>query len=296
MNSARRSIAEPDASTSGAIVGKVLRNGVYLPDQNNFITALWLREYRSRQLPQSERLARLRQRALDYLEGAAAATAANLSGGYAFWRPDLQPDWASGVVADIDDSALANHELWAAGRLSTAECKRRAYHLFTRARVPANHHGRPVWATPGCYYTWLPTSSARENIIDVCANTNAVALLAALGAKSAPGYAQACRTISDAIEWSDVDSNRLRAITPYYPNVWEFYRALRHAVDSGASELAPALRRIAEVSLSPAAQRYCGPICSSSYGHIHWYSKAIEKIRRYPNKHHSVEESKACAC
>lgn len=265
-------------SESGAIISHVERCGKTRPDQNNFITALWLRELRMRCLDQFPIFDMPQALALDCLERSASNTS-EYSQAYGFWADRLQPEWAAGILDDIDDTAVVNNELLLAGRISAKQLKREFYHLLNSVRVPKSHSSyRPSWVSSGCYYTWLSNNNSQDNNVDVCANTNVVALLASLDAKTAPGYGAACETIFNAIKWAAENVNRLPAITPYYPSPFELLFALEHAIQFGAHELIAShemLRRL----LGGAGIKPTSDICSSAFGKTVWRCKSIDVLR-----------------
>jgi len=276
-----------------AIMSVVTRGDQQNLDQNNFITALWLREYRRRSLPADQSLVKQQEQALNYLQSSSWQKVGLLNGAYGFWQPDQQPNWATGIPADIDDSAIIHSELVLAGRIQAGQCKSLVYRLFNNARILTTNEYTPPWVCAGSYYTWLPVSPAKDNIVDACVNTNAVALLACLDAKSAPGYFQACETILNAVKWARGSPARLRVITPFYPNSVEFYYALQNAVECGVTELIPALKTLAKIN-QKSANNDSKAICSSSFGKIVWRSSALDAIRRYPLKACYTDEVDRC--
>jgi len=268
-------------SESGAIISYVERGGERRLDQNNFITALWLRELRMRGLDQLSIFDKPQALALDYLENSASTVSDNAQT-YGFWSEQLRPEWLARIPDDIDDTAIVNNELLLAGRISSKTLKRNFYHILNSVRVPKhsvyNSIYRPSWVSPGCYYTWLPSTHSQENIIDVCANTNVVALLAKLNAKTAPGYQAACETIFNAIKWATKNVSRLPAITPYYPSPFELFFALEHAIQCGAHELI-ASHELLRSLLEDACIKPTSAICSSVFGNTVWSCDAIDGIR-----------------
>ncbi|MBL4673972.1 MAG: hypothetical protein JKX81_17050 [Arenicella sp.] len=263
-------------SESGAIISYVEREGKSVLDQNNFITALWLRELRMQSLEQFAFFDKPKALALDYLDNS-ASTRSDYARAYGFWPERFEPEWAVGITTDIDDTAIVNHELLLAGKTSSKQLKREFYQILNSVRVPKNTVNSPCWVSPGCYYTWFPRRS-HNNIVDVCANTNAVALLATLNAKTAPGYQAACETINNSIKWASNNLSRLSAITPYYPSPFELLFALEHAIQCGAHELLSARDTLAQI-LSDSGLEPVSVICSAAYGNNVWRCDAISALR-----------------
>lgn len=263
-------------SESGAIISHVEVGNKSLLDQNNFITALWLRELRMRCLEQFAVFDKPKASALNYLEGSASSSS-EFAHAYGFWAERFEPKWALGITTDIDDTAIVNHELLLAGRISSKQIKRDIYHILNSVRVPKSTTSRPCWVSPGSYYTWFPRPS-HKNIVDVCANTNVVALLASMNAKTAPGYQAACETIRNSIKWAANNFARLSAITPYYPSPFELLFAMEHAIQCGANELLPAREILAQI-LSDSGLEPVSVICSAAYSKNVWRCEAINALR-----------------
>ncbi len=282
----RANVLGQGGMSSGAIPSTVFRAGESHRDDNNFVTALWLRELRMRNLDQFAGLEPARSAALDFLESSVVED--EVYGRiFSFWPTSTKPSWAGDVGPDLDDTCIILNELIQAGRLSASSVKPSLYRLLAHMRVPSTHGGRPRWAKSGCYYTWIDESrrpinnarSVKNNIIDVCVNANVVALLAQLNAKTAPGYQSACQTILSALEWAHDRPARWKAVSPYYPNLTERMFAIEHAVSCGAHELLAARDLTRKMRLDVGGQDASLAVCSGAYGEPLWHCDAVQMLR-----------------
>ncbi|MEU4428268.1 hypothetical protein AB0F81_47255 [Actinoplanes sp. NPDC024001] len=251
-------LQQPD----GCFPSRVTAPGSCRLDRNGFVTALVVRALRD--VPGA---GRIRDRALDLLRRCASE---RTPGAYRFWPAGEQPAWAPRLPADVDDTAIITRELLRHGRIDRATALRTACHVLLPQRATAGRELSPPWIVPGAFHTWI-TREKRGNPVDACVNVNVVALLAALDARHLPGYAEAVRTVTGAVAWAGADPARRRAITPFYPDPYALREATEHAVECGATELAPVLPRLPAGSGTPAA-----PVCCSAYGHTYWWCPALD--------------------
>lgn len=244
-------------------------------DSNGFSTACVLRALRA--VPDAQ-LAVVRSRAIDFLSLCQSST---VPGAYGFWPEKLRPSWATRVPPDVDDTALIVTELHRHGRIRNEAALRALCTVILPFRVlPCDCHGLPPWIVPGCFQTWIAprgTKAAHVQVIDACVGANVVALMARIGAAHLPGYREACAAVDRGIAWAAEDPTRLASITPFYPSPRSFVETLRHAVECGASNLAPALHRVA--SIAPPARTDDAGCCSSAYGRVVWRCPALEEAR-----------------
>ncbi|MEV0643635.1 hypothetical protein AB0I28_00080 [Phytomonospora sp. NPDC050363] len=244
-------------------------------DRNCFVTALVVRELHG---IAGDGVAEARRRALAYLLRSRYPVYRDL---FSFYPHRGHPFWMrSALYPDADDTAVINLELVRAGLMSTdalAEVAER--HLLPNRAVGegARHLDRP-WHREGVFLTWL-TGAPVANPVDCCVNTNVVALLAAAGMRTAPGYAEACEMVDAAARDVSRAGVHDRRRTPFYPAPGEWLRALRHAVEMGATELEPAARALATVP-DPEAGAEAPAICCDVEGTVVWRSTAVAVARR----------------
>jgi hypothetical protein len=244
-------------------------------DWNGFVTALVLRELR-RSSPDPE-LRHLQERSLDFLEQCASNS---FSGVFSFWPCASYPKWASQVPGDIDDTALMSLELFRYGRLRQQDLLRIICKILIPQRIRQDTELKPPWIVPGAFLTWISVNSQHSNIVDCCVNANVVALMASVGATHLPGYKEACMMIEAGLQWAGDSPLRLRSLTPFYPNLQEFYLAVKHAVECGACLLQPSLDRLFALTHNDWASTDL-PICSSAYHATMWYCPAISEVRQH---------------
>jgi len=245
-------------------------------DVNAFTTACVLRALRDVQAPA---LDGVRGRALDFLQSCACSTPA---GAYGFWPQDARPAWAAKVPPDVDDTALALLELVRHGRLSRPEALRTLCLVILPCRVaPYEARVLPPWVRAGCFETWIvpAASGSGRQVVDACVNANVAALMAFLGTRHLPGYGEAVATVDAGLDWAASDRARLASLTPFYPSLGGFAEALAHAVECGATALAPAARHVKGLSLGEGGRG--AACCSSAYGHVAWHCPALDEARAF---------------
>jgi hypothetical protein len=262
---------------SGAFHSTVQSRSGILDDWNGFTTALVLRALFP--LGQSGRLIRARNRALDFLE---TCESPNRPGFFLFWPRHSWPAWAPTLPEDADDTSVFVSELVRHGRMSPKRAANIVHHSLIPYRVSKPLQIKPYpWMSPGVFLTWL-SHDLPINPVDCCVNTNVVALMAQLGLARAPGYADACLMLVSGVAWARGVPDRLRLLTPYYPDAAELVWALRNAVTCGAESLRGALNELesctrtarnSEVTLSDR------PIFSTADRSIIWTSSAIRVAR-----------------
>jgi hypothetical protein len=259
-------------SETGAFVSSV--NGQ--EDHNGFITALVLRTLRG--YLHEPIFDSVRERALDFLERCGRG---QRPGAFGFWPEDSRPAWAMNVPADADDTAIITLELLRYGRIKRQDALKTVYKVLLSNRVLSQDTLRPTWVRVGTILTWLPNStqlrSSHPNVVDCCVNANVAALLAYLELTHLSCYKEICTMIEGAVQWAESSSFRLGTLTPFYPNVLEFYLALFHAVKCGAWQLRPSLEQLASVTEFNKADE---AICSSAYGKTKWYCPVLSELRK----------------
>jgi hypothetical protein len=241
-------------------------------DRNGFTAAIVLRNLRS--LGSDSGLERIRSRALAFIE---RCRSRSLPGAFGFWPEDGWPDWAERLPADIDDTAIMTTELLRYGRITQRDALRTVCTVLLRHRViPDPGCCRPPWIADGALLTWIGAPDS-PNLVDCCVNANAVALMAMIRATHLPSYEEAVRTINDGLVWAGSDPARLRSLTPFYPALNDLQEAVEHAVECGASALAPTLERLHRLITTPGpSTQGC---CSSAYGATVWRCEAVALAR-----------------
>lgn len=247
-------------------------------DWNGFVTALILRELR--QFSSEPELRQLIELSLDFLEQCASD---QFPGAFSFWPCTSRPKWASQIPADVDDTAIMSLELYRYGRIKHQHLLRTICKVLINQRVRRSHELRPNWIMPGSFMTWIAINSRHPNIVDCCVNANVLALMAYAGATYLPGYKEAAAMIEAGLQWASNSPLRIGALTPFYPNPYEFYLAVKHAVESGADILKPSLDNLFTLINDDRSSTNL-PICSSAYHSALWYCPAIDKIRQYRNR------------
>ena len=264
----------------GAFASVVFARGQPATDVNGFATACVLRALRG---VEASSLEPVRGRALDFLAACASPT---VPGAYGFWPADARPAWAASVPADVDDTALVLVELLRHGRITRDAALRALCTAVMPCRVRPNEcECLPSWAVAGCFGTWMAPSPGerRMPVVDVCANANVAALMALLEGTHLPGYAEACEVIGRALAWAGADRARLASTTPFYPAVVSLAEALEHAVECGATALAPAARRARAIARE--ARDEDAGCCASAYGDVVWRCPALDEARAIAGAH-----------
>jgi len=233
-------------------------------DENGFATALVLRRMRRLGI----RFAAI-ERSLDFLETCAAEP----SGAFSFWPRATRPAWAAGVPPDADDTAVITLELYAHGRRSRAQAQDTLVDVLIASLTGRPVPPGPVWRRAGVFPTWLDSDRAdRANIVDCAVNANALALMASLGERELPGFAEAVAMIVAAVDWCEQGGSgraakRADTIAPYYASPHAVVQILDDAVWCGATELAGSRDRLAAlVGAAPEGETalwrnaYAGPV------------------------------------
>jgi len=259
-------------SPGGTFLSRVSLPWGEVEDRNCFVTALVVRELHG--IAGLDVVTEARRQALAYLLRSGYPVYRDL---YSFYPLRSHPFWMrSALYPDADDTAVINLELARAGLTSTAALAGVAERYLLRYRATGElgrYHDRP-WHREGAFLTWLTTAPV-ANPIDCCVNTNVIALLAVAGLRGEQGYTAACEMINDAARRVPRSAGYSRRFTPFYPGPGEWRRALRHAVDVGAAELAPALEALEAVpDPSPRA------VCCDVTGTVVWRSEALALARQ----------------
>jgi hypothetical protein len=266
-------LQDPEGFFASQVLGGGLKNQA---DRNGFATVQVLRALGS----EAEEL-------LGHSAHAAALDALDAcrnpaTGGFRFWPPGAQPDWAPDLPDDADDTSLMATALWTAGRLSTSELRRLACTTVISHRLASTIQPGPPWPRVGAFKTWMRPGIAPD-MADCTVNANVLALLAAAGLDKAPGYAEACAMIEDAVLWAGEDAGRAATLSPFYPEAGELVLAVDAAVSAGAHALRPVLALLDVSSLWRELRlRSCGEdpvICGSPYGLMRWTSPAVGRAR-----------------
>ena len=245
-------------------------------DWNVFTTALVVRAL-ARAAKSDHALIAARDRALDFLS--ASESAANPYS-FGFWPMDARPPWVGDLPEDADDTSICALELLRHGRRDQDFAKRVACLALVRRRLESVEPPAPCWLRPGVFVTWL-SAEPRPHTIDCCLNANVVAFLTAAGLRHLPGYTEACSMIDAAVSWAGDSWSRARSITPFYPHPGELFRAVEHAVESGAEELSQSLATLRTQAWNR-KDEYAPeqPVCSNAYGPVYWTSPALQMARR----------------
>jgi hypothetical protein len=240
-------------------------------DRNTFATALVLRTLRA--AGRDPGLEAARSRALGFLE---RCRSPEVPGAFGFWPTGGRPDWAPVLPPDLDDTCVCTIELLRAGRLDRRSALRTACRVLLPLRVRPDPTGlSPPWVVPGCFPTWI-APPGRRTIVDCCVNANAAALLALVGARHLPGFAEAVQTVLLGVAWAGDDPARLCAITPFYPSPRSLAEAIEHAIDCGATDLAPVMIGLRVV----AGDGPPDPICADAYGRTQWRCPPLDEAWR----------------
>lgn len=269
--------------------GGIFLSQVHLPnisgeDANLFITALVVRELTAAldagDFPEAGQLAEYRRRALGALLRSEYPVYPHA---YAFYPHAAHPFWMGGVLPpDADDTCVINLELVRAGKASPQRLHEiiERYLDVYRAEGEFEHHLTADWHVPGAFLTWFSRKD-EENPLDCCVNANVMALMAAAGRQDAFGYRQAAALIEAGLDWAGDHPDRLRALTPFYPDPAEFLSALSHAVSSGAEALRDAETHLARLLSSRCEADPAGrALFSSSTGDVTWTAPVLALARQ----------------
>lgn len=205
------------------------------------------------------------------------------TGGFRFWPLGGRPPWAPDLPDDADDTSLFALLLWKADRLSLDDLRRTACNTVVSHRLAETVQPGPAWPRVGAFRTWM-RPGLEPDIADCTVNANVLAMLAAAGLKSVPGYQEAVAMIMDAVLWAAEDARRAETLSPFYPEPGELPLAIEAAVAEGARELRPML---AAMNASPMwrrlRERSCAPepvICGNPYGMVRWTCPSVGAARR----------------
>jgi hypothetical protein len=247
-------------------------------DINCFVTALVLRE--TADLPGYTRLDDSRRRAQGFLLRSQNPV---YRYAYAFYPHSQHPFWmAQALYPDADDTAVALLTLVREEKqpFDSLAYVAENYLLKYRAAGALARHIRHPWQHGGAFLTWFSTT-AIENPIDCCVNTNVLALLAFAGLTSLDGYAAACEMVTGAARQVADGRLALSSATPFYPHLGEWYCALAYAVSMGATELVPARDALAEMPAVRASLNAPSgvPTCSSIDGRLVWRADVLWHAR-----------------
>jgi hypothetical protein len=242
-------------------------------DENGFATALVLRRMRRRGIRSAAT-----ERSLDFLE----ACAAGPPGAFSFWPRATRPAWAAAVPPDADDTAAIILELCAHGRRTRAQALDTLVDVLIASLTGPPAFPGPAWRRAGVFPTWLDLGGAdRANVVDCGVNANILALMAALGARELPGFAQAVEMIDAAVDWCGQDASggaakRADTIAPYYASPHAVAQILDDAVWCGATELMRARDRLlALIGPAPAGEI---PLWRNAYAGPVWHCRALDLL------------------
>lgn len=256
---------------------RVTGSGIDADDRNGFATAQVLRASGGNA-----------PRVLGRTAHAAALSALEacrnpLTGGFRFWPMTGRPGWAPDLPDDADDTALFALLLWKADRISLDDLRRTACRTLVCHRLADVAQPGPPWPRVGAFKTWM-RPGLDPDMADCTVNANILALLAAAGLKSVPGYQQAIGMIVDAALWAAEDAPRAATLSPFYPEPGELALSVEAAVAEGVRELRPVL---AAMNASPMWRRLrarsCADapvICGSPYGLMRWTCPSVGVARR----------------
>jgi hypothetical protein len=88
--------------------------------------------------------------------------------------------------------------------------------------------------------------------------------------------------IGDAIHWAYGSPLRMRSLTPYYPQPYEFLHALDHAVTCGVNDLQMARQHLAQhCAITTVDVTLRDAICSNAYRAPFWRCPALSIVRAY---------------
>lgn len=281
--SALASLQRADGAFPSVIVSP---DGQAVSDFNCFTAAIVLR--RLRNAPPSPERDKIVGRGLDWLTACRSARPPNA---FSFWPDDDRPAWATGVPADVDDTAIILCELLRHGRIGRAATLRIVCDAILPCRVKAAMLPvLPPWVAEGSFFTWIPPESSRAepakpfaNIVDCCVNANVAALLALLGTNSFPGHDASIQTIVGGLQWAGQDPARLSSLTPFYPSLIYLAEAVDHAVECGVTKLLEALAQLR--LLAAGAPDGAAGICRSAYSRTVWHAPAADVARAISSQH-----------
>jgi hypothetical protein len=245
-------------------------------DENGFATALVLRRMRRRGIRSA-----VIGRSLDFLE-ACAAEPSGPRGAFSFWPGATRPAWAAAVPPDADDTAVITLELCAHGRRTRAQALDTLVDVLIASLTGPPAFPGPAWRRAGVFPTWLDLGGAdRANVVDCGVNANVLALMASLGARELPGFAQAVDMIDAAVDWCGQDASgaaakRADTIAPYYASPHAVAQILDDAVWCGATELTRARDRLlALIGPAPAGPV---PLWRNAYTGPVWHCRALDLL------------------
>lgn len=263
------SMQEPD----GCFPSEVRRLGRTLTDRNGFTTAMVLRMLRG--VSNETAIDRVRSGALNFVE---KCRSTQIPWAFGFWPENMRPSWAPQLPADIDDTAIMTIELLRHGRLSRRGGLRTVCSVLIPNRIARLEcQSKPPWVIPGAFPTWIG-QQGKPNVVDCCVNANAAALMALVGATHLPGFQEANSTILSGIQWAGRNPVRQRAITPFYPSIYDLQDAVEHAVECGAKPLYSALDQLRQFIGTRGTEIPSG-CCCSAYGATVWRCRGLEEAR-----------------
>ncbi|MET0713337.1 MAG: hypothetical protein ABWY57_00360 [Mycetocola sp.] len=262
----------------GCFLSDIVASGIRSVDRNGYVAALVLRTLRHH--PPLGLWCEISDRALDWVS---RCRSPRLPAAFAFWPESTRPDWAAGVPADVDDTAVMLTELLRHGRVDRPTALRSVCTVILACRVVDDSALRPPWVAQGSYLTWVagdarPTSSSGKrtppNLVDACVNANVVALLALLDATHLPGYRAAVSTVRRGTAWAGEDQRMLAALTPFYPAPRSLADAVAHAVECGVEELRETQDRLERLPAAMLDSPHGS--CRSAWGHTIWHAPALD--------------------
>ncbi|HTE24176.1 hypothetical protein [Flavitalea sp.] len=247
-------------------------------DVNSCITSLVLRELQKRPGLAPPNVI---NKAFDFLSSCASSST---KGAYNFYPSEHNAQNISvpskiTVPDDADDTALITLLLLQTGRITRNSIIRDTCIVLDKYRLPAVGNRDPHWFKAGAFYTWL--EAGRNNMMDCCVNANIVALYAYAGLQHLRGHKEACRLISNAVNWCGRSATRLASIMPFYADKQELFYAVEHAVRMGAAELTPVLKKLEWAN--PKNEQFDADrsVCCSAYGKITWHCSLLQRLRNH---------------
>lgn len=271
---------------SGAFASHVRTpDGRWHQDENAFVTAQVLRT-----LAYTPQTAACIEKALDFL------TACEIRPShFSFWPPDAHPQWMKNqkICADIDDTAIITELLYKFGRISRMQVRQTLAQMNgyqVRQVDPRLKAGQHQWAECQSFYTWMQDDNDISQL-DCCVNTNALILLHRLaddGGVMPPACTRILNMLSQAVQWSGDDFDRLSLLTPYYAHPGEWHATLIYARQAGVPQLTPVIIALARWQL-PAGQPE-SPLYRRHDGRYLWTSPVLNHFRTLAQTEYAEEK------
>ena len=274
-------------SGNGAFASEIETASGVIADQNCFSTAqiaLVLGDLRLRIGDPDRHLAKAHSRALDFVESCADR---RILGSFGFY-PNTEEGAAPSPLGvrlnpDIDDTALAWMALVRGKRRSAEQLRKSLPPLIAGSTVRVARRGDPPGTCAPLLRTWMSppgTGDLDPNPVDLIANLNMAACLTLAGLPASPAWLHRLTLWSERCDGS---RSSMRSISPYYLEAVELEIALRRAVQSGCSALAPALTRLRQLGMDEHDQWQRRPerraLYCNAHGNPRWYCPALQQAR-----------------